>query len=176
MGVGAPGLSERARDRLACAGPAGVAFVVYLWTACRTVYVGDSGELATVCATFGIPHPSGYPLYALAGGVFVRLFPIGSSLAFRANAFSGACAAAAVATCAALVLDLARGPDGTRPRGARAAAVGAGALLAFSATFWQEATVARVYGLNAWLSLATIRAGLAWARDGDPRGATRTSW
>jgi hypothetical protein len=40
-------------------------FVVYALGACRTIYVGDSGELVTAVAVLGIPHPSGYPLYVL---------------------------------------------------------------------------------------------------------------
>src|SRR3989339_1263640 len=47
----------------------------------------DSGEMATVIHTLGVPHPPGYPLYALSGKVFASLFPLGN-VAYRANVLS----------------------------------------------------------------------------------------
>jgi len=58
--------SDAADAALACAVGAAV-FAVDAAGACRTIYVGDSGELVTAVATLGIPHPSGYPLYVLLG-------------------------------------------------------------------------------------------------------------
>jgi hypothetical protein len=46
---------------------------LYASGACPTIYVGDSGELATAAATLGIPHPPGYPLYVLLGRLWIRL-------------------------------------------------------------------------------------------------------
>ena len=40
---------------------------VYLKTLTPTVSWIDSGELAFACATLGIPHPTGYPLYVCWG-------------------------------------------------------------------------------------------------------------
>lgn len=34
---------------------------------------GDSGDLVTAAATFGVPHPPGYPLYTLLGWLLTRL-------------------------------------------------------------------------------------------------------
>src|SRR4030042_1405501 len=47
-----------------------IALIVYLSTICPTVYPGDSGELTVAAYSLGIPHPSGYPLYALLGKLF----------------------------------------------------------------------------------------------------------
>ncbi|MBW1744598.1 MAG: DUF2723 domain-containing protein, partial [Deltaproteobacteria bacterium] len=60
--------------------------VVYLYTTCPTVYLGDSGELTAAAFSLGIPHNSGYPLYALIGKLFcmVPLGPVG----FRMNLMS----------------------------------------------------------------------------------------
>src|SRR4051794_25085412 len=76
--------------------PLGVALaslLVYLRTLCRTIYVGDSGELAAAVHVLGIPHPPGYPLYVLLGKLFSMLVPIGKP-ALRLNLFSAVCASA----------------------------------------------------------------------------------
>ncbi|MBW2173558.1 MAG: DUF2723 domain-containing protein, partial [Deltaproteobacteria bacterium] len=61
-------------------------FVVYLSTICPTVYLGDSGELTAAAFSLGIPHNSGYPLYAQLGKLF-SLVPVGP-IAFRMNLMS----------------------------------------------------------------------------------------
>jgi len=61
-------------------------FGVYLFTACPTVYLGDSGELTAAAFSIGIPHNSGYPLYVLLGKLFC-LIPLGS-IGFRVNLMS----------------------------------------------------------------------------------------
>ncbi|HLG93332.1 MAG TPA: DUF2723 domain-containing protein, partial [candidate division Zixibacteria bacterium] len=48
-----------------------LSFSVYGATLARTVGFIDSGELAWVSATLGIPHPTGYPLYTLLTHLFV---------------------------------------------------------------------------------------------------------
>ena len=125
-----------------------VVFVAYALGACGTVYVGDSGELATAVRVLGIPHPSGYPLYVLLGKLFTLMLPAGS-FAWRLSLFS---AAASAAACGVLYR-LARG------MGLGATAAVAGALtFAFSGSFWAEANIQRVYGLGAlFVALA------AWA-------------
>ena len=53
-------------------------FTVYALGACRTIYVGDSGELVTAVYLLGIPHPSGYPVYCLLGKLWTLLATWGS--------------------------------------------------------------------------------------------------
>ena len=143
-------MTERRGDYLCVAGVALPLLLLYFVCACRTVFVGDSGELAAVAASYGIPHPSGYPLYALLAGTWVRLFAFGSE-AFAANTFSGLCAAGALALLTGFVLELLRDLPGRRP-----AAAGAALLAGVSVAWWQEATVARVYHLNSLCSIALI--------------------
>jgi tetratricopeptide (TPR) repeat protein len=147
------------RDALAAAGVAALPLAVYAAGACRTIYVGDSGDLATAVAVLGIPHPSGYPLYVLAGRAWaaaLALLPLPWSLSL----FSAACAAAACG-----VLYLAARESGT----GRAAAAGGAWLLAFGPSYWGEANVQRVYALNAlFLALALLLA-LRWRRGGRDR-------
>ncbi len=50
-----------------------IVFIVYQFTLAPSVVQIDSGELAAVQYTFGIAHPSGYPLYTLLGYLFSNL-------------------------------------------------------------------------------------------------------
>jgi hypothetical protein len=131
-----------------------VPFLVYVAGACRTVYVGDSGDLLTAIAVMGIPHPSGYPLYVLLGKLWSIAFgflPVPWSLSL----FSAACAAAACA-----VLYMASRGSGV----GRASSVGAAWLLAFSPSFWAEANIQRVYALNALFVALAFLFALRWHR------------
>jgi tetratricopeptide (TPR) repeat protein len=146
---------DRAERRRAVALAASV-FAVYAWGACRTVYVGDSGDLATAVAVLGIPHPSGYPLYVLLGKGWSFLFFF-LPLPWALSLFSAACAAAACAVVYSIGRD-----QGLRWLPSAFSAL----LLAFGPSFWAEANVQRVYALNAlFLALATRRA-FAWRREG----------
>ena len=62
-------------------------FVIYALGACRTIYVGDSGELVTAVYVLGIPHPSGYPLYALLGKIWTLVVPIVAHVVFNLIGF-----------------------------------------------------------------------------------------
>jgi tetratricopeptide (TPR) repeat protein len=128
------------------------AFAVYAAGACRTIYVGDSGELVAAVHTLGIPHPSGYPLYVLLGKLWTVLLPAGS-VAFRMSLFSAFFAALAVGLLYLACRALAAG---------RVAALAASVAFAVSPSFWGEANVQRVYALNAFfVALATLLA-LRW--------------
>jgi tetratricopeptide (TPR) repeat protein len=134
-------------------------FLVYALGACRTIYVGDSGELVTAVYVLGIPHPSGYPLYVLLGKLWTLLVPLGS-IAFRMSLFSAAMGALAVAIAHWTL----------RRLGVGAWAAGTAALIiAFAPSFWGEANVQRVYTLNAvFVALATA-VMFDWQRTRDDR-------
>lgn len=134
-------------------------FAVYAAGACRTIYVGDSGELVAAAVTLGIPHPSGYPLYVLLGKLWTLLVPVGS-VAFRMSLFSAAGAAAACGVVFWLC----------RRLGLQAWAAATAALLpAFSPSFWGEANIQRVYALNALFVALATAAAFAWHRSREPR-------
>ncbi len=134
-------------------------FVVYALGACRSIYVGDSGELVAASHLLGVPHPTGYPLYVMAGKLWSLLVPVGS-VAFRMSLFS---AAAAALACAGLYALLRRAR-----LGAVAALVAAG-LLAFAPSFWSQANVQRVYALNALFVVAATAAAWRWHETRSPR-------
>lgn len=144
------------KQLLAAAAITAATFAIYAAGACRTIYVGDSGDLVTAAATLGIPHPTGYPLYVLLGKLWTVLMPLGS-VAFRMSLFSAVCSALA---CGLLYVVL------RRLGLSWASATFAGLLLAFSPSFWSQANVQRVYSLNALAMVAVTAAACEWFRSG----------
>ena len=96
-----------AEGRLATGGLAAlVSLAVYAWSAAPNVTLLDSGEFLVAGQHFGVPHPTGYPLWTLLNWLFL-LLPFGNA-AWEVAIFSGVCAAAAVGLCAALLSNLQR--------------------------------------------------------------------
>jgi hypothetical protein len=146
-------------DRVAVAA---FVFAVYAWGACRTIYVGDSGELVAAVHVLGIPHPSGYPLYVLLGKLWTILVPLGS-IAFRMSLFSAGCGALA----SGLVHGL------CRKASLHPAAAATGSLaFAFAPSVWGEANVQRVYMLNALFVASVTTVAFAWHRSGKSQTLT----
>ncbi len=48
-------------------------FIIYLLTTSRSIGEIDSGELAAVQVTWGIAHPTGYPLFAIIGYIYSKI-------------------------------------------------------------------------------------------------------
>ena len=59
-------------------------FIIYLSTIAPSVVEIDSGELATVQATLGIAHPTGYPLFTILGYLF-SLLPLPFTKIYQLN-------------------------------------------------------------------------------------------
>lgn len=133
-------------------------FAVYLTTLAPTVMWYDMGEFATVSATLGIAHNTGYPLLILLGKAFTFL-PVGDT-AYRVNLMSAVFTALAVGVVFRLIDDL---------TGDLVAAAFGAALLAFSGTVWANATWATSYGLNLFFTAVVLRAMFAWHRRRQPR-------
>lgn len=115
-----------------------VAFLLYALTACRTIFVGDSAELAAAASCFGVPHPPGYPLYTLVTGLWAHLFPI-SQRALAANLASALHGALAVGL---LVLLLRRAGL------SRVSCFAAAAVLALGRSTWAQSVAAEVYAFD----------------------------
>lgn len=64
-----------------------ITFAVFIKTLAPTVWFIDSGELAAVACTLGIAHPTGYPLFTLAGHLFSML-PVSQSEIYNLNLMS----------------------------------------------------------------------------------------
>jgi hypothetical protein len=130
------------------------ALALYVATLCPTIFVEDSAEFSTAVATFGVPHPPGYPLYTLMGGLFTRALPIGD-LGLRSNLFSAAAGAGAAGVLWILMRRL--GAD-------RIAALAATIAFAVGRTFWSQCLAAEVHALNALLLALALLASFEAAR------------
>jgi hypothetical protein len=125
-----------------------------------TVSFEDSAEFTAAAATFGIPHPSGYPLYALYAGMFTAL-PVGT-VPWRVALASAVAAAGALAVLFAAARRLARsdGPLTLRHEIAVALVI---LTLAAGEVWWSQAVTAEVYSLHAFfvalLAYALVRIG-----------------
>jgi hypothetical protein len=138
------------------------ALSVYLRTLLPSVGEADTLEFQVVAAQLGLAHPTGYPLYILLAKAFT-LLPL-KNPAWRVNLASAVFGAAAVV----VLYGILRRLTGSRQaeRSARGEGEGGGAVrgrgadvgelvsfltamaLAFSPTFWSQATAAEVYTLH----------------------------
>ena len=146
-----------------------VAFALYAWTAAPNVTLLDSGEFVVAAQHFGVPHPTGYPLWTLLTWIFL-LLPLGNA-AWEVAIFSGVCAALAVGLATALVSSSLRwlmGEALCRWKGlAEIVSVTCGLLFAFSFSMWSQATIAEVYALHALMMGLYLAALYAWLRRPD---------
>ncbi len=127
--------------------------IAYAVTLCPTLVGGDSGELITVGARLAVPHPPGYPLYALLAHAFHAL-PF-ESAAWRVNLLSATSAAATAALLHASLRSL-----GVQRLGAATGALG----FALAPLSWRYAVVAEVFALaNMLVALALLLAVRAHA-------------
>jgi len=120
-----------------------LAYSVYLKTSCKTIYLGDTPELATASYILGVAHPTGYPLFLLLGKLMTIIIPFGG-VAFRSNLLSVICMA--LSTLLIYKISTEIYPNHLL-----------GVFLALSASFtptiWAEAGVSKVYILNLFFIL-----------------------
>ena len=138
------------------------AFMLYVMAAPPGFYWLDSAELSAAAVALGVAHPTGFPLYCIVARV-AGFVPLGE-LAFRVELLSAVCAALAVFWTTRLVLDLCR--DDVH---ALVGAAVAGTLLALSAVFLRQATVAEVYAPGAALLAGGLVLLEQVSRGGDAR-------
>ena len=159
------------------------AFAVYLKTLAPSVTFIDSGELATVACTLGIAHPTGYPLFTLLGWVFSKL-PIATEPVLRLNIMAAVFCAAGVFVFFQLIHLLLRTVAKAKETPSLVASAGASLLLAFSETYWSQATSVEVYSLHVlFLSLvlysfmrATFYDAVIRIRQTEEPASTETKW
>ena len=155
-----------------------VVFIIYVFTLAPSVLQIDSGELATVQATLGIAHPTGYPLFTILGYIF-SLIPLPFTKIYQLNILAAVYCGAGVSVfvyTAKLVLDNLDSCSSSKIKIEKAAtgkkkskkakkitdervltfsetikliaAIGGGLILAFSETFWLQSTSTEVYSLH----------------------------
>jgi len=150
-----------------------VSFGVYLFTLAPNVTLEDSGEFLTAAYHWGVPHPPGYPVWAISANLFELLIPFGNA-AWRVNmvsAFYGALATGMLclltSKLAIRVWSLERFKDFTVPGVSREAialmaGIVGGLIFAFIDTMWSQAVIAEVYTLNAFFFTALCLIVLRW--------------
>ena len=133
-----------------------VSLTLYLATLAPSVVTlfDDSLEFQLVTYQLGIAHPTGYPLYTLLGKLFTFL-PVGD-VAYRVNLMSAFFGAATVALLYLLIL-LIVSPRKKAPNTfdtplwpTHLGAIIGAMLFGVGQVFWQQATIAEVYTLNAF--------------------------
>ncbi len=159
-------------DLLSALVAGGLAFAVYVWTAAPNVTLLDSGEFIVAAQHFGVPHPTGYPLWTLLAWLF-QLLPLGNA-AWEINIFSGVCGGLAVGLMTLLCrsslrwlfeerLDAAPGLNSI-------VSISAGLLFGFSFSMWSQATISEVYTLHALLIGGFFLSLYVWLRRPDHLG------
>ncbi len=130
---------------------------VYILTLSPTVNLSDSGELAAVCRTLGIAHPTGYPTYTLLGHLFASMFfpPV-----LGTNFMSAFFGALAVLFLAYTLVELGF---------SRITAAVAAFLFAFNPILWDNAVITEVYSFSAVAIWATVFVLARWLARGNPR-------
>jgi len=111
---------------------------------------GDNAEFQYLGKVFGIPHPTGYPLYLTLNGLFVWTIPWGT-LAWRANVFSSLCMAGTFIVLLNLMRRLGAGPWSS---------LSAALCVCLASPLFHHAIHAEVYALNALFFVSTILACL----------------
>ncbi|HEY5779474.1 MAG TPA: DUF2723 domain-containing protein [Terrimicrobiaceae bacterium] len=144
-----------------------ISFAVYAWSAAPNVTLLDSGEFVVAAQHFGVPHPTGYPLWTLLNWLFL-LLPLGNA-AWEVAIFSGLCAALAVGLCAALLSSIQIWCYGVRLVGRarllpRVVALSFSLMLAFSESMWSQAVIAEVYALHALLIAVFLVLCYSWVQ------------
>ena len=172
-------MNDLRRMRLAASGGvAVVAVVVYFLTLAPSLDFIDAGELAAVAHTWGIAHPTGYPLFTIIAGLW-SLLPFGSGI-FRLNLLAAILSAAAAGIAVQIFFDLLRvrpwrgekkvkgkkksatsakdsvssattaaaGGADAEAMVALKASIAAALLLAFGGTYWRTALSIEVYALH----------------------------
>jgi tetratricopeptide (TPR) repeat protein len=144
-----------------------ISLAVFVWTAAPNVTLLDSGEFIVAAQHFGVPHPTGYPLWTLLAWLF-QLLPLGNA-AWEVNIFSGVCGALAVGLTAALLSNILEWCFDGRAVGLRrwiapCVSLAFSLMLAFSESFWSQAVIAEVYSLHALLVVIFLILCYLWTR------------
>jgi hypothetical protein len=154
-------LTNRSAASLAATLAFAVSLALYVKTLLPGPSFGDWSEMQFLPSVFGVPHPTGYPLYMLLNQAFSFL-PFGTP-AWRADLLSAFAGAGSVGVCVLIAARL-----GVRP----VIAAISGVTLALTGTLWLESTFSEMNSLHLFLSALLIHRALVWRverRDRDLR-------
>jgi hypothetical protein len=176
-----------------------IPFTLYVLTLAPSVAFTDSGELAAACATLGIAHPTGYPLFIVLGFLWTKI-PLPFTLIFKLNLFAAFCTALASLLFFELTLFLlsviqerqSHPPKETKKKKSKSKseqtsvalereslvliALSASLLFAFSRTIWAQATAVEVYSLHLVMLVLSIRLFLRFTLAKEPQTRDALIW
>jgi len=176
-----------------------IPFTLYVLTLAPSVAFTDSGELAAACATLGIAHPTGYPLFIVLGFLWTKI-PLPFTLIFKLNLFAAFCTALASLLFFELTLFLlsviqerqSHSPKETKKKKSKSKseqtsvalereslvliALSASLLFAFSRTIWAQATAVEVYSLHLVMLVLSIRLFLRFTLAKEPQPKDALIW
>lgn len=157
---------------------------VYIWTLAPGLSHTDSGELAGVLSSFGVAHPTGYPLFTLLGGLFLKL-PLSASAVWQANLFALLCVSSGISVFSLTGREmLSRHPLKIKVKDPAKrlvferrlllsnilTVIAASLSLAFSLTVWQQSSSVEVYSLHfLLLSCSLYFLTRAWYEEKDEK-------
>ncbi|MGB8657402.1 MAG: DUF2723 domain-containing protein [Candidatus Zixiibacteriota bacterium] len=136
-----------------------LAFGVYLFTMCPTIYWEDSAAFCAVHSFLGIPHSPGFPIYVIWGRLFTML-PVSCS-AFSSNLMSAFWGSLALSLLYLLITEIFSQIQLSHRLLRLSTSVGV-LLLAFTSSFWLQTVRAEVYTLNIFLTLLLIYLAVKW--------------
>ena len=160
--------AERKRNRIIALIMFLVSLATYLKTVSPTVPFWDCGEFIATSHIMGVPHPPGAPLFVLVGRFFILFLPFFQEVAYRVNLISVLFCALAVTffyLCTIRIMSLWLRPiDSTDKRIILyTGGIVASLFMAFSDTFWFNATEAEVYGIAMFFTCFVLWLILVWA-------------
>ncbi|GAQ95656.1 hypothetical protein TAGGR_3129 [Thermodesulfovibrio aggregans] len=126
---------------------------VYVFSLPPVLSTGDGGELITASYGFGIPHPSGYPLYVQIGKLFSFL-PFGN-IGIRVELISVFFSIFTLSVVYFIIFKISG-----QTREAHLAAIASIVFLAFSYSFFGQSIVAKFYTLNSFLVMFLLLLGI----------------
>jgi transmembrane protein TMEM260 (protein O-mannosyltransferase) len=142
-----------------------LSFVVYFRTLAPSIFWGDGIELSSVCATGGIAHPTGYPLFTILGRISICFFPLNQAFGTNLScALYGALSSVFAFFMLKKALSFLNDDLFINPAFRDITALSGALLLAFSKTFWFHSTITEVYTLHIlfitillWLFLSYLK-------------------
>jgi len=176
-----------------------IPLTIYSLTLAPSVAFTDSGELAAACATLGVAHPTGYPLFVILGFLWAKI-PLPFSIIFKLNLFAAFCTALASLFFFELMRFLlsaiqerqSHPPKETKKKKAKSKseptpivlereslvliALSASLLFAFSRTIWAQATAVEVYSLHLVMLVLSIRLFLRFTLAKEPQTRDALIW
>jgi len=141
-----------------------IAMTGYLLTLSPSTSFWDCGEFLTATHVLGIPHPPGTPFYLILGRTWELLFAWAGTVAYRGNLLSAVSSVIGALLAFEITREILRTWSLTEIMKA-ALSFMAGGLLAFSDTYWFNATETEIYGTSIALMLTGVYALLRWDRD-----------